>query len=124
MRVDTQRKPLGFQELTLPKYRYVSICVASLTRSQNVIPHSLVFETTGILEQPSNTSLLQSIFWLASVTLSNAQKKPPRRVAKVRIMKKVHLSFLYISNDLLLGKLNFLRLVSTSESGTQGLRDL
>ena len=61
MRVDTQRKPLGFQELTLPKYRYVSICVASLTRSQNVIPHSLVFETTGILEQPSNTSLLQSI---------------------------------------------------------------
>jgi len=26
-----------------------------------VLAHSLVFETTGILEQPSNTSLLQSI---------------------------------------------------------------
>jgi hypothetical protein len=60
MRADIQRKPLGFQEVTSPKYRCVSICVTRLTRSQNVIPNSLVFETTGFLEQPSNTSLLQS----------------------------------------------------------------
>jgi len=60
MRADIQRKPLGFQELASPKYRCVSICVTRLTRSPNVIPHSLVFETTGFLEQPSNTSLLQS----------------------------------------------------------------
>ena len=60
MRADIQRKPLRFQEVTSPKYRCVSICVTRLTRSQNVIPHSLVFETTGFLEQPSNTSLLQS----------------------------------------------------------------
>ena len=60
MRADIQRKPLGFQELASPKYRCVSICVTRLTRSPNVIPHSLVFEATGFLEQPSNTSLLQS----------------------------------------------------------------
>ena len=60
MRADIQRKPLGFQEVTASHYRCVSICVTRLTRSQNVIPHSLVFETTGFLEQPSNTSLLQS----------------------------------------------------------------
>jgi len=63
MRADIQRKPLRFQELTSPKYQCVSICVTRLTRSQNVIPHSLVFETTGFLEQPSNTSLLQSALW-------------------------------------------------------------
>jgi len=28
---------------------------------KKVVARSLVFETTGILEQPSNTSLLQSI---------------------------------------------------------------
>jgi hypothetical protein len=60
MRADIQRKPLGFQELASPKYRCVSICVTRLTRSPNVIPHSLVFETTGFFEQPSNTSLPQS----------------------------------------------------------------
>jgi len=62
MRADAQRKPLIFQELASPKYRCVSICVTRLTRSQNVIPHSLVFETTGFLEQPFSTSLLQSTF--------------------------------------------------------------
>jgi len=62
MRADIQRKPLGFQELTSPKYRCVAFCVTRLTRSQNVIPHSLVLKTKGILEQPSNTSLLQSTF--------------------------------------------------------------
>jgi len=29
---------------------------------KEAVSHSLVFKTTGILEQPSNTSLLQSIF--------------------------------------------------------------
>ena len=72
MRADIQRKPLGFQELTSPKYRCVSICVTRLTRSQGAMPQSLVFITKGILEQPSNTSLLQSTFWSPSVTLSNA----------------------------------------------------
>jgi hypothetical protein len=62
MRADIQRKPLRFQEVTSPKYRCVSICVTRLTRSQRAMPRSLVFETKGILEQPSNTSLLQSAF--------------------------------------------------------------
>jgi len=62
MRADTQIKPLGFQEVTALHYWCVSICATRLTRSQNVIPHSLVFETTGFLEQPSSTSLLQSDF--------------------------------------------------------------
>ena len=60
MRADIQRKPLGFQEVIASHYRCVSICVTRLTRSQDVIPRSLVFITTGFLEQPSNTSLLQS----------------------------------------------------------------
>jgi len=63
MRADIQRKPLGFQEVTSPVYRCVSICVTRLTRSQQTPSRSLVFKTTGILEQPSNTSLLQSTFW-------------------------------------------------------------
>jgi len=62
MRADTQRKPLGFQEVTAPVYRCVSICVTRLTRSQEVIPHSLVFETKGFLEQQFRTWLLQSTF--------------------------------------------------------------
>ena len=62
MRADTQRKPRGFQELTSLHYRCVSICVTRLTRSQEVIPRLLVFNTKGILEQPSNTSVLQSTF--------------------------------------------------------------
>jgi hypothetical protein len=72
MRADIQRKPLGFQEVMSPKYRCVSICVTRLTRSRDVLPRSLVFITKGYLEQPSNTSLLQSTFWSPSVTLSNA----------------------------------------------------
>jgi hypothetical protein len=63
MRADTQRKPLGFQEVTSLHYRCVSICVTRLTRSQEVMPRSLVFKTTGFLQQPFNTSLLQSGFW-------------------------------------------------------------
>ena len=40
---------------------------------KEALVHSLVFETTGILEQPSNTLLLQIIFYeLMGVTLSNA----------------------------------------------------
>ena len=62
MRADIQRKPLGFQEITAPHYRCVSICVTRLTRSQEVMPHLLVFKTTGFLEQPFRTSLLQSTF--------------------------------------------------------------
>ena len=70
MRADIQRKPLAFQEVTSLKYRCVSFCVTRLTRSQQTLSHSLVYETTGILEQPSNTSLLQTVFcmWLISVT--------------------------------------------------------
>ena len=68
MRADIQRKPLGFQEVTPPKYRCVSICVTRLTRSQQTLAHSLVLEAKGILEQPSNTSLLQGGFRGASVT--------------------------------------------------------
>lgn len=63
MRVGIQRKPLGFQELISPQYRCVSFCVTRLTRSQETLAHSLVFKTTGFLEQPSNTSLLQSALW-------------------------------------------------------------
>ena len=37
MRAAIQRKPLGFQELTLPKYRCVSICVT------DVIGHEKTF---------------------------------------------------------------------------------
>ena len=62
MRADTQRKPLGFQEVTASHYRCVSICVTRLTRSQEAITHSLVFKTKGYLEQPFHTSLLQSTF--------------------------------------------------------------
>jgi hypothetical protein len=73
MRADIQRKPLGFQEVTSLDYRCVSICVTRLIKSQQTLSHSLVFKTTGFLEQPSNTSLLQRIFYeLISVTLSNA----------------------------------------------------
>ena len=65
MRADTQRKPLGFQELMSPFYRCVSFCVTRLTRSQQTLAHSLahslVFKTTGFLQQPSNTSLLQIV---------------------------------------------------------------
>ena len=62
MRADIQRKPLGFQEVTHPKYRCVSICVTDLTREEETLARSLVFETIGFFEQPSNTSLLQSTF--------------------------------------------------------------
>jgi len=72
MRADIQRKPLRFQELTSPKYWCVSICVTRLTRSQQTASYSLAFKTTGILEQPSSTSLLQSGFRVVSATLSNA----------------------------------------------------
>jgi hypothetical protein len=62
MRADIQRKPLGFQELTSPVYRCVSFCVTNLNRAEETLAHSLVLKTKGILEQPSNTSLLQSSF--------------------------------------------------------------
>jgi len=66
MRADTQRKPLGFQEVTASHYRCVSICVSicvtRFIRSQQTPSHSLVLKTTRFLEQPSNTSLLQMRF--------------------------------------------------------------
>ena len=34
--------------------------MTNLNRAEETLAHSLVFITTGILEQPSNTSLLQS----------------------------------------------------------------
>jgi len=72
MRADIQRKPLGFQEVTSPNYRCVSICVTRLTRSQQTQSHSLVLKTKGFLEQPFSTSLLQCIFKEIRITLSNA----------------------------------------------------
>ena len=68
MRADIQRKPLGFQEVTSPNYRCVSICVTDLTREEEMLARSLVFKTTGFLEQSFNTSLLQSTFWGICVT--------------------------------------------------------
>ena len=62
MRADIQRKPLGFQKVTSPVYRCVSKCVSKFMDLKEVASHSLVFKTTGFLEQPSNTSLLQSSF--------------------------------------------------------------
>lgn len=62
MRADIQRKPLGFQEITSLDYRCVSICMTRLIRPQGIVSHSLVLKTTGFLEQPSNTSLLQTVF--------------------------------------------------------------
>ena len=73
MRADTQRKPLGFQEVTSLHYRCVSICVTRLIRSQQTPSHSLFLKTTGFLEQPSSTLLLQSAFErFESIALSNA----------------------------------------------------
>ena len=60
MRADIQRKPLGFQEVTPPKYRCVAFCVVDLIQLEGSLTHSLVFKTKGFLEQPSNTSLLQT----------------------------------------------------------------
>lgn len=51
MRADIQRKPPGFQELTPPKYRCVSICVTNLTRTNELLTHSLIFKTKGFLER-------------------------------------------------------------------------
>ena len=62
MRADTQRKPLGFQEVTTPKYRCVAFCVVDLMESEELLTHSLVLKTKGILEQPFSTSLLQRTF--------------------------------------------------------------
>jgi hypothetical protein len=53
MRADIQGKPLGFQELTPPKYRCMSICVTRLTRLQQTPAHPLILKTTGFLEQRS-----------------------------------------------------------------------
>jgi hypothetical protein len=61
MRADIQRKPLGFQEVTLPNYRCVAFCVVDLMESKELLTDSLVFKTTGFLEQPFSTSLLQSV---------------------------------------------------------------
>ena len=62
MRADIQRKPLGFQELTPPKYRCVAFCVVDLIQLEESLTHSLVFKTKGILEQLFSTWLLQSGF--------------------------------------------------------------
>ena len=62
MRADIQRKPLGFQGVTASHYRCVVFCVTRLTSLQEIVFHSLVLKTTGFLEQPFNTSLLQSTF--------------------------------------------------------------
>ncbi len=62
MRADTQRKPLGFQEVTPPKYRCVVFCVVDLMKLKEVQAHSLIFKTKGTLEQPCSTCLFQSTF--------------------------------------------------------------
>ena len=43
MRVEIQRWPLGFQGVTAPVYRCVSVCVSDLRRSQGTLAGSLVF---------------------------------------------------------------------------------
>jgi len=45
MRADTQRKPLGFQELTSPKFRRV----VDLVKLHEELTHSLVFKTFQVL---------------------------------------------------------------------------
>jgi len=42
MRADIQRKPLGFQEVTSPKYRCVAFCVVDLMGLEEPLTHSLV----------------------------------------------------------------------------------
>ena len=66
MRADIQRKPLGFQEVTPPKYRCVAFCVVDLLQLEELLIHSLVLKTKGILEQPCSTWLLQSTTYLYS----------------------------------------------------------
>ena len=61
-RADIQRKPLGFQEVTSSKYRCVEFCVVDLVQSEELLIHSLDLKTKENLEQPCNTSLLQSAF--------------------------------------------------------------
>jgi len=68
MRADIQRKPLGLQEVTSPKYRCVAFCVVDLIELEELLTHSLVLKTKGILEQPFSTWLLQSILRRMSVT--------------------------------------------------------
>jgi hypothetical protein len=51
MRADTQRKPLGFQEVTAPHYRCLSICVTRLIKSQETLSRSLVLKIKKSLEQ-------------------------------------------------------------------------
>ncbi len=48
MRADIQRKPLGFQELTPPKYRCVAFCVVDLIKPLEVLTLYLVFKTTEV----------------------------------------------------------------------------
>jgi len=71
MRADIQRKPLGFQELTPPQYWCVAFCVVDLMKLNELLTHSLVLKTKGILEQSFSTLLLQSINWRASVSQRN-----------------------------------------------------
>jgi hypothetical protein len=82
MRADIQRKPLGFQEVTASHYRCVSICVTRLTRSQQIPSHSLVLKTTGILEQPFSTSLLQND-WQCDNQFDLCTKDKLRRIYRV-----------------------------------------
>jgi hypothetical protein len=56
MRADIQRKPLGFQELTLPFYRCVSICVTRLTMLQEIVSHSLVFKIIKLWDSGVKTA--------------------------------------------------------------------
>ena len=60
MRADIQIKLLGFQEVTASKYRCVAFCVVDLMKLEELLTHSLVLKTKGILEQPFSTSLLQT----------------------------------------------------------------
>ena len=50
MRADIQRKPLGFQEVTSPVYRCVSICVTRLTRSQETLARPYAIEPNVYIE--------------------------------------------------------------------------
>ena len=72
MRADTQRKPPGFQELTSPVYRCVSICVTRLMRSQQTLSYSLVFKRQDFGSNHLTLRYSKILVMDLSVTLSNA----------------------------------------------------
>ena len=61
-KADVEEDSANFIEASLVKAVFPHVCVTRLIRSQEVMPHSLVFKTTGFMEQPFSTSLHQKVF--------------------------------------------------------------